>query len=226
MVLRLCLDLNVFFSEQLAQSKRVYPSAASDLVGWVDSGICPAGPVQLIISWPMVEQWGDVLIRHFRVPKHDAETLANSLAVLAMDGPVAEAPHIVLGAGFIPFATEQEMRSAVKRLQDRVAKNPDDVPIYNEVEDDRIVYLTALAAGADVLATDNMKDFRRGNFLEFERDDLIIISHGDREVVVATPFFVSHWLRSGVIPDSRFVHSRPEEFVVKVKDPDSTPGPR
>ncbi len=225
MVLRLCLDLNVFFSEQLAHSRRVYPSAASDLVGWVDSGICPAGPVQLIISSPMVEQWEDVLIRHFRVSKHDAETLANSLAVLAMDGPIAEAPHLVLGAGFIPFATEQDMLSAVKRLQDRATRNPDDTPLSHEVEDDRIVYLTALAAGADVLATDNMTDFRRGNFLEFERDDLIIISHGSREVVVATPFFVAHWLRAGVIPDAAFIHSRPEEFVMKGKAPDTVPQP-
>jgi hypothetical protein len=224
MVLRLCLDLNVFFSEQLTQIKRVYPSAASDLVGWVDSGICPAGPVQLIISWPMVEQWANVLMRHFSVPKLDAETLANSLAILALEGPVSEAPHIVLGAGFIPFATEQEMRIATKGLQDRTAKAIGYIPIYDEIEDDRIVYLTALAARADILVTDNIKDFRRAKFFEFEREDLIIICHGELEVVVAKPFFVAHWLRSGVIPDARFIRSRPEEFTIKERDANSTPG--
>lgn len=217
MVLRLCLDLNVFFSEIFSRARRIFPSAASELVDWVDSGSCPAGPVQLIISWPMIEQWESILVRHLGMPRNDAETIANGLAVLAMEGPIPEAPHIVLGSGFVPFATEAEMVTAAKALKGRSARNPESTPLLDEVEEDRIVYLTAIAAGADVLVTDNMKDFRRGDFREFERDDIIIISHGEREVVVATPFFVANWLRSGIAINADFIRSRPAEFVEKLK---------
>jgi len=218
MALRLCLDINVFYSEFFSRTKRVFPSSASDLVDWVDSGNCPAGPVQLIISWPMVEQWENVLIRNLKIPKNDAEAIANNLAVLAMDGPISESPHMVLGSGYVPFATEEEIGKAARALKDRQAKDPENPPLYDEVEDDRIVYLTAIVAGADVLVTDNLKDFRRGNFQQFERDDLIVASHGDRSLVVATPFFVAHWLRSGVPITPAFIRSRPDLFIVKPKD--------
>ena len=226
MILRLCLDLNVFFSHEYSQAKRIYPSAAGELVGWVESGICPAGPVQLLISWPMIEQWENVLIRHFGMTKIDAEALAGSLAILASDGPALEAPHVVLGSGYVPFATEQEMLSAVMTLKRKSAQSPDQAPLYDAVEDDRIVFLTALAAKADVLVTDNIQDFRRGSYVDFERSDLILITHGSLELVVARPFFVAHWLRAGLLPDAKFVRAHPNDFAIKAAEPISTPGLR
>ena len=100
--------------------------------------------------------------------------------------------------------------------------------MFDEVEDDRHVLLTAIAGKADILVSGNMQDFRRGKVLEFDRDDMFVVPGPDHHMVVGTPAFAAHRLRQGIVPDWDLVSSRPEEFRLVTRHnraPDSSAGP-
>lgn len=85
-VLRVCLDLNVwcgaFLSEQLGRSD----TAAQSLVAAVRSGQCERGPVALVISWGMLNRMREVLERLGFEPR-EAERLTELIATYAHEGP-------------------------------------------------------------------------------------------------------------------------------------------
>jgi predicted small metal-binding protein len=212
LIARLCLDINVFYADLASRALRVRPSACSELVEFVLSGASPAGGVQLIISVPMIEQWQNVLERHFAFERRDAEELASILYDIASDGPAALDPLVVIGSGFVPFASEAEVMAAARRHARDAHGASESAKLFDEIEDDRHVLLTALAGLADVLATANLRDFRRYEFLDFGRDDMFVVPTAGHHLVVAKPAFVIHWLRAGITPNWDFVRERSDLF--------------
>jgi hypothetical protein len=206
-VIRLTLDLNVFVADLIAAERRVKATAASALVEAVRDGVCPAGPVQLVVSIPMLEALADVLVRKLAYPRDDAALLTDIIAAYASEGPVPTPPLITLGTGFIPFADEHDIARAIANRMSRRDK-----PLFDEIEDDRHVLTTALAGRADILVTANIRDFIRGPTIRLARTDVALYPISDSMLVIATPTFVRHWLWQGIIPDAGFINARPDEF--------------
>ena len=168
---RLCLDINVLFADLRSKARRLRPAACSDLVSYATTGRFPGGSTQLIISVPMIEQWESVLQRHFGYDRSDASEAAWLLHDIAREGPLPFSTLVVVGSDFVPFASEQEAEAAAMGRASRAAGSEAE-GIFDEIEDDRHVLLTALAGKADILVTTNMRDFRRGKILEFDRADM------------------------------------------------------
>jgi predicted nucleic acid-binding protein len=207
-LLRLCLDINVLVSDMLAKRCGRQGTAASMVVEAVRDGLCPAGPVQLVTSLPIIENYASVLQRRFGYSKIDADEKAWLLEQYAIEGPMPEHPHVVVGAGFIAFETEEEMRSAVETF----AGPENAAKLFTETQDDRYVLETALAGRADILVTSDVEDFSRGPSIRLDRSDVLLFPFADRTLVIAKPSFVAYWLRQGVIPDASFVAENAHDF--------------
>ena len=208
---RLCLDINVFMADLLSKKTRILPTAVSPIVQWVDEARFPGGAVQLVVSIPMLEQWENVLLRHFNMAPEDAAAMADSLYNLSEHGPEGEPPHLILGSDFLPFASEKDMYAAMDK-HTTVQPSASVKKLFDENEDDRYVFLTAIAGRADLLITTNMDDFRRGVIQDFGREDMFVISHAHHDLVVAKPFFAAYWLRQGFLPNAGYLYDNPDVF--------------
>lgn len=213
-VVRMGLDLNVLYSDQKARDQGVRGTAARMLVDAVRDGTCPAGPVQLVTSVPVIENWADVLRRRFGYAPDLAREKADLLYDYASQGPLPEGPRIVVGSGHIPFGTEQEVCNAIRAHS--LPRNAD--KLFDELTDDRNVLLSALAGKADILATSDTDLFRRGSAIALEREDVVLYPFAGQTLVIARPAFVAYWLREGIVPDHAFVAARPDEFRPKPSD--------
>ena len=207
-VVRLALDINVLVADVLAQRKGRRGTACSMLVEAVRDGTCPAGPVQLVTSIPIIENYANVLQRHLGYSGAEASEKAWLLEQYAIEGPMPEHPRVVVGSRYIPFETELEMRQAIENFADPANA----ARLFNEVQDDRYVLETALAGHADLLTTANVSDFARRSAIHLERDDVVLFPFSGRTLVIATPAFAAYWLRRGVVPDAAFVADNPDEF--------------
>ena len=208
--IRLSLDLNVLFADHLARRRGVWGTAASMLVDAVRDGCCTAGPVQLITSVPVIETWANVLRRHFGYTADAAGAKAWILQEYAESGPLGLHPQIVLGSRYVPFATEDQAREAARvhlRSENRAK-------LFDEIEDDRNVLISAIAGSADLLATSDIDDFCRGPAIRLQRTDVLLFPLVDRTLVIAKPSFIAFWLRQGIVPDARFVESHPDDFQI------------
>ncbi len=179
------------------------------VVGSVRDGVCPAGPVQLVTSLPIIENYASVLQRRFGYSRIDAEEKAWLLEQYAIDGPMPEHPQLVVGSGYIPFETEAELRAAV----DAFAGSENAAKLFAETQDDRYVLETALAGRADILVTSDINDFNRGQAIQLERTDVLLFPFSGRILVIAKPSFVAFWLRQGVLPNASLVASNADEFL-------------
>ncbi len=207
--IRVCLDINVLVADLLGRLKGRSGTGSRYLVDAVRNGECDAGPVQLISSVPIIENWASVLVRRFNYDRDSAEELAWLLQDYAMEGPLALPPSIVVGAGHVPFASELEERAAARA---HLAAGDD--KLFDEIADDRHVLLSAIGGKADLLATNDVDDFNRGPAVSFaNRRDVILFPTSGKPVVIGTPVFLAYWLRQGMVPDAAFIASRPEEFV-------------
>lgn len=225
-VARVCLDINVFYADLRGRANRVAPrpSASSRLAEMAQSGQSdPQSGLgfQLIISAPMLEQWANVLQRHFTYTRVDAEQQSALLGEMARQGPLQAPPLIVVGSDFVPFATEEETRLEAARLaaQNAALSEGAAKKLFDEIQDDRHVLLAALAGGADLLATTNLADFKSPKAICFEREDVIAVPTASRPLVVARPSFAAYWLGQGVIPNWAFIEAHPSDFA-----PPSAPG--
>lgn len=72
-VIRLTPDINVLVADQLSRRRNLRASAATMIVDAIRNGSCPAGPVQLVISLPMIEADTNVLARRLGYARTDAE---------------------------------------------------------------------------------------------------------------------------------------------------------
>lgn len=208
-VLRLSLDLNVLYQNQKARDLGIRGTAARMLVDAIRDGTCPAGPVQLVTSVPVIENWADVLRRRFGFTPDEAREKADLLYDYAREGPLPEGPRVVVGAGHVPFGSEHQVQESIRTHL--LPGNAD--KLFDELADDRNVLLSALAGRADILATSDTDLFTKGDAIVLERKDVVLHPFGGRTLVVANPAFVAYWLRQGIIPDADFVASRPEDFM-------------
>jgi predicted nucleic acid-binding protein len=171
-VLRLCLDLNVWVADLLAIRRGRVGSLAQALVDALRDGTCSLGPVQLIVSWGMLDRLHTVLTRELAMPPDVAATLIASIATLADVGPAGTSPYLVLGgAGVIPVRDEE----------------------------DRGVLETAFAGRAHVLVTANFRDFAGGDAVVRSARKIATVKRGVRELVIATPQTMVAWIRAGEI---------------------------
>jgi len=171
-VTRICLDLNIWVADLLATSKGREGTAAQTLVDMVRTGTCGLGPVQLVISWGMLDRLQLVLTRVFQVERVLAQTLVNSIATIARKGPSESPPYLLLGGtGVLPLRDQE----------------------------DRGVLETAFAGEARVLVTHNLKDLLGKNTEIIVPNQIAVARRGDREVIAAVPPVMLNWVRQGAI---------------------------
>jgi hypothetical protein len=207
-VLRLALDLNVFVADILARRYRRLGTASVLLVEAVRDGRCPAGPVQLVTSLPIIENYANLLQRKFGYSAAEADEKAWLLEQYTIEGPMPDRPAVPVGAGYVPFETEAQLRQSISDFA-----GPNNAgKLFHETQDDRYVLETALAGRADILATANIGDFIRADAVELDREDVVLFPFSGRTLVIARPSFVAHWLRQGVVPDATFVAAHPDDF--------------
>jgi hypothetical protein len=207
--IRLALDINVFIADILSIGQGRRNTAATLLVGAVRNGICPAGPVQLVTSLPVIENCANVLHRRLGYDAAAADDRAWILQQYALEGPFSEQPYLIVGSGHIPFETEEQLRHSIA---DHLSRSEAD-KLFHEVQDDRYVLETALAGRADILVTADVAGFAKGPAVRFQRNDVVLFPFADRTLVIAAPRFVTYWLWQGIVPDADFIVDHPQDFV-------------
>jgi len=207
-VVRLALDINVLVAEILSRRRGSPATASAMLVDAIRDGICAAGPVQLVTSLPIIEIFASVLHRRLGYTEYEAAEKAWLLEQYTMEGPMPDRPYRTVGAGYIPFETEADLRQAVETFAGQLETRK----LFNEARDDRYVLETALAGRADTLVTANIADFIRGPAIRLERDDVVRYPFAARTLVVAKPAFTAYWLRQGIVPDVAFIAAHPADF--------------
>ena len=207
--IRLTLDINVFIADILSREIGRRNTAASFLVEAARTGTSPAGPVQLVTSLPIIENYTNVLSRRLGYDAAAAEERAWVLQQYALEGPTRDHPYVSVGSGYIPFETEEEWRRSIANHLGRAEADK----LFHEIQDDRYVLETALVGRADILATADVAGFAKGAAIQFERNDVLLFPFVDRAVVIGSPRFVVYWLSQGVVPDARFIEDNPQDFV-------------
>lgn len=210
--IRLALDINVLVAEILSTRRGRRNTAAATLVEAVRSGICPAGPVQLVTSLPVIENYANVLRRRLGYDAAAADEKAWILQQYALEGPMPDRPYLSVGSGYIPFETEEQLRQSIANHLSRSEVDK----LFHEIQDDRYVLETALAGRADILATGDVAGFARGPAIRLERNDVVLFPLADRTLVIAAPRFVTHWLVQGIVPDAAFIADHPADFVPRI----------
>jgi predicted nucleic acid-binding protein len=130
--IHLCLDLNIWCAALLADRKGRQSTASQTLVAIAKQGFCVLGPVQLVISWGMLNRLRLVLEKDLNIPESAADLYIDAIRGYAELGACGASPQISLGG------------TGVIALQD---------------SEDAHVLETAVAGRATVLVTANFKDF-------------------------------------------------------------------
>lgn len=173
-LLRLCLDLNIWVADFLGTRRGRRSGSSPWLADAVRSGICQAGPLQLVVSIGMLDRLALVLTREFLVEADAAETLVRAIGGVASFGPAGDHLHALVGGGVYPLRDEE----------------------------DRHVLEVAVAGGADLLVTANMINFDTADVVRVD-DGTRIRLHprpGQATLVIAHPDQARDWLRARVLP--------------------------
>ncbi|MBW4554061.1 MAG: PIN domain-containing protein [Aphanocapsa sp. GSE-SYN-MK-11-07L] len=129
-VLRICLDLNIWCAALLADCKGRKNTASQSLVSMVRQGFCLSSPVQLIISWGMLNRLQKVLVHN--VSTQTADLYISAIAAYTHVGVIGSSPQLTLGGtGVIPI---------------------------HDLEDAHVLE-TAIAGQATILITANFKQY-------------------------------------------------------------------
>lgn len=175
-VLHLCLDLNIWCAALLADKKGKSCTASQTLVMMACQGCCVLGPVQLVVSWGMLNRLRLVLERDLKIPQLLAEVYIDTIKKYAELGPLGAGPQLTLGG------------TNVLALRD---------------SEDAHVLESALAGRAKVLVTANFDDFilKKNDTLVIEPDMYAIHTAPAHTLHIAHPKRMMDWLRLGQIPD-------------------------
>jgi predicted nucleic acid-binding protein len=161
-VLRLCLDLNIWCAAFIADRRGRQGTSAQMLTEAVREGHCPLGPVQLIVSWGMLDRLRKVFVHDWRVDPETTDRLIEAITRCAVLGPDATSPALTLGgAGLMPLA------------------DPEDAHVLD----------TAIAANADIVATANIRDFLTRGADVLEPDRLASLRSPKGQLLIAHPFW-------------------------------------
>ncbi|MUG95989.1 PIN domain-containing protein [Scytonema sp. UIC 10036] len=174
-VLRLCLDLNIWCAALLADKKGRQNTASQCLVEIARQGNCVLSPVQLVISWGMLNRLHLVLERSFHIPQLVADGYIDTIRKYAELGPSGVGPHLTLGG------------TGLVTLRDG---------------EDAHVLEAAIAGRAKVLVTGNFKDFISNNDTQIvEMGRHAIHTTATHTLHIAHPEKMMNWLRIREIPD-------------------------
>jgi predicted nucleic acid-binding protein len=178
--LRVCLDLNIWCAALLADRKGRQNTASQSLVAMVRQGFCLSSPVQLVISWGMLNRLLKVLVQDLKVSTQTAELYISTIAAYARLGAMGASPQLTLGGmGVIPL------------------RDTEDAYVMETADS----WCAAIAGRANILITANFKDF-------ISKDTQVVIpgkhavyrSPDDHTFQVVHPYLMMDWLRSGQIP--------------------------
>jgi predicted nucleic acid-binding protein len=179
--LRVCLDLNIWCAALLADRKGRQSTASQSLVEMVRQGSCLSSPVQLVISWGMLNRLQKVLVRDLKVSTQTAELYISTIAAYACLGAMGSSPQLTLGGtGVIPI------------------RDTEDAHVLETADSG----CAAIAGKANLLITANFKDF-------ISKDTEVVIpdrhavyrSPDDHAFQIVHPYLMMEWLRSGQAPD-------------------------
>ncbi|HST61910.1 MAG TPA: PIN domain-containing protein [Longimicrobium sp.] len=171
-VLRVCLDLNVYVTYLRGLQLGHTDTAAQALVAAVRRGESALGPIQLVISWGMLDRLRKVWEEKWSIPRVEADALLSAIAGYAALGPDLEPPHLMLGGtGLIPL---------------------------RDTEDAHVLDV-AVAGRADLLVTSNFKDFLDYRKDVREENRIAIYQAAQHRVVIVHTHTAAQWLREGKI---------------------------
>lgn len=171
--LRVCLDLNIWIADLLAAKAGRTNTAAQILVDVVRGGQSSLGPIQLVISWGMLNRLTHVLHREFEPDADAVQLFIMTIATYARRGPEGNAPYLLLGG------------TGVVAVKD---------------EEDGHVLDTVMAGQAELLVTRNFKDFLVPGCQVLVDGELALVPrHGGGELIVAVPRWMMRWLEEGRI---------------------------
>ncbi|KQS67901.1 hypothetical protein ASG39_06005 [Rhizobium sp. Leaf371] len=183
---RVVLDVNILVGNIMAHDRGRRGTATQTLVSMVAGqtwGLTwgMGGRAQLVISLDMIETLETVL-RRLQFADDKIKAYSGSLIDIMHYGPDALDPYLVLGG---------EERFAM----------PD--------AEDAGVLATAIAAKADLLVTDNLRDFATKDAAIIDTQVIETTASGQRtlqalryriggaDLIVAHPFDIMHWMRLG-----------------------------
>lgn len=187
---RLCVDLNVWVRQFLAEAAGRRGTASQVIVQAVLDGRAGVGPLQLVISHTMLSRLQTVMTRR-GVDAETARHFTDTIASFALLGPAPEFPHLVLGGG------AQPTREAIRQICDPY--DPSFVHEPYDPEDGRVLD-TALAGRADALVTGNFRDFAH------YADDVVARGRVHIRTTAGASLWIVHhedmarWLQTGLRP--------------------------
>ena len=187
---RLCVDLNVWVRQFLAEAAGRRGTASQVIVQAVLDGRAGVGPLQLVISHTMLSRLQTVMTRR-GVDAETARHFTDTIASFALLGPAPEFPHLVLGGGVQPT------REAIRQICDPY--DPSFVHEPYDPEDGRVLD-TALAGRADALVTGNFRDFAH------YADDVVARGRVHIRTTAGASLWIVHhedmarWLQTGLRP--------------------------
>jgi predicted nucleic acid-binding protein len=173
-LIRICLDLNVWVADFLGTRRGRRSGSGPWLADAVRNATSPAGPLQLVVSFGMLDRLALVLVRDFSAEPLAADAAMRAIGAIAALGPAGDYSYVVIGGGVYPIRDTE----------------------------DRHVLEVAVAGEADVLATANLADFDMDGIDKIGDGSRVRIyaCPGRPSLVIAHPDQVRDWLRDGVVP--------------------------
>jgi predicted nucleic acid-binding protein len=173
-ILRVCLDLNIWCAALLADGKGRENTASQSLVAMIRQGICLSQPVQLVISWGMLNRLRKVLTQDLKVSEQTTDFYLSTIAAYAHLGALGASPQLTLGGtGVIPL---------------------------RDTEDAHVLE-TAIAGRADFLVTANFKDFIMEKTAIVSPNRYALHQGSDSTIHIVHPYLMMEWLRTGIMPE-------------------------
>jgi predicted nucleic acid-binding protein len=191
--LRVVLDVNIYVRLVKAKQKERSGTASQRIFAALQTGRLCGRPAQIVASYRMMDTLAGVL-RRLSVPEEEAEEFGQAVLAVMKAGPEELSPHIILGG-----------------TPDLTLKDTEDGGVL----------ATAFAARAEVLVTDNLKDFATENCETFETTRIRFASGSKRiltchilrrpdgvEVVVAHIIDFAAWIDETFDPTPENVRKR------------------